>query len=235
MEENRFSTLAIEGIPIMRKQRNQMILVVAALLTVVTVAFAGGWAIITLNDFPEYAVAGAPLNLTFTVRQHGLTLLSGLKPQVRATTAGGLVAKAHAAAGAAPGEYTTVLTLPQSGNWTITIASGFNNNEVTLPALKVISGDTPTPAPFSPATRGVRLFTSKGCVGCHRHLEVNPDRTTDARFDLTSRRFAQDYLKKFLADPSIKPAEMPNLKLKDDEIEALAGFINKSASKGGKQ
>ena len=33
------------------------------------------------------------------------------------------------------------------------------------------------------------------------------------------------------ADPSIKPAEMPNLKLKDDEIEALAAFINKLASK----
>jgi len=38
-------------------------------------------------------------------------------------------------------------------------------------------------------------------------------------------------LKKFLADPTIKPAEMPNLNLNADEIEALAAFINKSTVK----
>ncbi len=70
----------------------------------------------------------------------------------------------------------------------------------------------------------MRLFASKGCIGCHRHIEVNPEHQTDAKFDLTGKRFPQDYLKKFLADPSIKPAEMPNLKLKDDEIEAARGF-----------
>jgi len=78
---------------------------------------------------------------------------------------------------------------------------------------------------------GLRLFTAKGCVGCHRHLEVNPEHKTDTKFDLTGRRFQQDYLKKFLADPSIKPAEMPNLNLKQDEIEALAAFINKAVVK----
>ncbi len=41
-------------------------------LTLTTLAFAGGWAIITLNEFPDYAVAGKPLNLTFSVRQHGV-------------------------------------------------------------------------------------------------------------------------------------------------------------------
>ena len=60
---------------------------------------------------------------------------------------------------------------------------------------------------------------------------MNPERVTDAKLDLTGKRFPQDYLKRFLADPSIKPAEMPNLKLKSDEIEALAAFINKLASK----
>ena len=53
----------------------------------------------------------------------------------------------------------------------------------------------------------------------------------DAKFDVTGKRFPQDYLKRFLADPSSKPAEMPNLKLKNDEVEALAAFINKLASK----
>src|SRR3954452_10865809 len=35
---------------------------------------AGDWATITIAIFPEYAVAGEPLNLTFTIRQHGQPL-----------------------------------------------------------------------------------------------------------------------------------------------------------------
>ncbi len=211
--------------------RTQFVLAIALLLTLTSLAFAGGWAIITLNEFPDYAVAGKPLNLTFSVRQHGVTLLPGLQPKVQATTTSGLMAKAGVKPTANSGEYTTSLTLPQSGEWTIKISSGFNDSNVTLPALKVIAAGSATPAPFSPPTRGVRLFASKGCIGCHRHIEVNPEHQTDAKFDLTGKRFPQDYLKKFLADPSIKPAEMPNLKLKDDEIDALAAFINKLASK----
>jgi hypothetical protein len=68
-------------------------------------------------------------------------------------------------------------------------------------------------------------------VGCHRHAEINPERASDASFDLTNKRLPPDYLKKFLADPGIKPAEMPSLNLRQDEIEALAAFINKSAQK----
>jgi hypothetical protein len=203
----------------------------ALLLLLAVVAIAGGWAIITLNEFPDYAVAGKPLDLTFSVRQHGVTLLPGLQPKVQATTTSGLQAKASVKPTANRGEYTTALTLPQPGEWTITISSGFNDNNLKLPALKVIEAGGAAPAAFSPSTRGVRLFASKGCGGCHRHIEVNPERVTDPKFDLTGKRFPQDYLKKFLADPSIKPVEMPNLKLKNDEIEALAAFINKLVSK----
>jgi hypothetical protein len=193
--------------------------------------YAGGWAIVTLSEFPDYAVAGKPLNLTFAVRQHGVTLLSGLKPSISATDNSGAVVRAKVSATKEQGVYASALILPKPGEWKITITSGFNGNEITLPSLKVIAADSPAPVAFSPGTRGVRLFTAKGCVGCHRHIEVNPERTTDAKFDLTGRRFPPDYLKKFLADPSIKPADMPNLKLKDDEIEALAAFINKVAMK----
>ena len=209
----------------------RFVLPLVAFCTIVTALYAGGWAIITLNDLPDYAAAGKPVTLTFAVRQHGLTLLSNLQPSVRAATPGGLSAKAAAVPGPNAGEYKAVLTLPQAADWIITIDSGFNSSAVTLPALKVIEAGSPSPVPFSPVTRGLRLFAAKGCVGCHRHLEVNPERTTDAKFDLTSRRFPPDYLAKFLADPSIKPAEMPNLHLKPEEIEALAAFINKYAKK----
>jgi mono/diheme cytochrome c family protein len=230
MEGSRIPTLAIE-VKTMRRRCLQLVLPLVALSTIATVLYAGGWAVITLGEFPEYAVAGTPLRLTFAVRQHGQTLLSGLQPSVRATAPGGLSAKASAVPGSSVGEYKAVLTLPQAAEWTITIDSGFNANAVTLPALKVTAAGSPEPAPFSPITRGLRLFAAKGCIGCHRHVEVNPERTTDARFDLTTRRFPPDYLAKFLADPSIKPAEMPNLHLKTDEIDALAAFINKYAKK----
>jgi len=207
------------------------VLSILILPALVSIVFAGGWATITLNDFPDYAVAGKPLNLVFTVRQHGQTPLGGLQPGVQATTANGRVATAVVKPGSTRGEYAAALTLPAPGEWTIVINSGFNANATTLPNLKVVAAGAPLPASFSPATRGLRLFTAKGCVGCHRHLEVNPEHKTDARFDLTGRRFQQDYLKKFLNDPSIKPAEMPDLKLKEDEIEALAAFINKTSVK----
>ena len=214
-----------------RQYRIQLVLSSLALFALATRLFAGGWAIITLNDFPDYVVAGKPMSLTFTVRQHGRTLLGGLRPAIRATTAGGLKATAKAIPAATRGEYNAMLTLPQQGDWTITITSGFNDNSINLPALKVIAPGSLEPSAFSPATRGVRLFTAKGCVGCHRHVEVNPQRGTELGPDLTGKRFPQDYLKQFLADPGIKPAEMPNLNLKPDEIEALAAFINKSFTK----
>ena len=214
-----------------RRYSVRFLVIALALSAFVGAAVAGGWAVITLKDFPDYAVAGKSLDLTFSVRQHGQTLLAGLQPTVRAVTANGGVAKARVAATANRGEYSAALVLPEPGEWTVTITSGFNDSAVTLPALKVFAAGSPSPEPFSVATRGVRLFTAKGCVGCHRHLEVDPGFKTDARFDLTGKRFPADYLKKFLADPSIKPADMPNLQLKDGEIEALAAFIDKSAMK----
>ena len=215
----------------MNRQCVRFMLPLLGVFVLVTVASAGGWAIITVNHFPDYAVAGQPLTLTFSIRQHGKTLLSGLHPSVRATAAGGVMTKVGAMRAAAPGEYSAALTFPAPGEWAITIMSGFNSTAIALPVMKVIGSGTPPPTPFSPATQGVRLFASKGCIGCHRHIEVNPEATTEARLDLTGKRFPTDYLKTFLRDPSIKPAEMPNLNLTADEVEALAAFINKSAVK----
>ena len=57
------------------------------------------------------------------------------------------------------------------------------------------------------------------------------EHAADSKFDLTGKRFPPDYLKKFLADPSVKTADMPNLHLTADEIEGLAAFINKASTK----
>src|SRR5215469_15420643 len=81
---------------------------------------------ITLNDFPEYAVAGTPLKLTFTAQNQAHALLPGLRPAIQATSNGGLIAKSHAIPGKDRREYTAMLALPREGEWTITIASGVN-------------------------------------------------------------------------------------------------------------
>src|SRR6266850_6139146 len=129
----------------MNRRNVRFILPLLALFATVSAAYAGGWAIITLKDLPDYGVSGKPINLTFTVRQHGVTLLSNLQPSVRATTGDGLMAKAAVVRTAKRGEYTAALTLPQPGEWTITINSGFNTSSTTLPFLKVISPESRSP------------------------------------------------------------------------------------------
>ncbi len=210
-------------------------LLLIALFVLTGIAYAGGWAIITLIDLPDYAETGKPLHLTFSVRQHGVTLLAGLEPAVRAATAAGLKATAAVQPTKRKGEYTAALVLPQPGEWTITIDSGFGQNSTTLPMLKVIPPGTTAPPPFADGTRGGRLFVAKGCVGCHRHQEINPERSSSPALDLSTKRFEHESLKKFLADPSIKTAEMPNLNLRHEEVTALAAFINKFSAKQKQQ
>ena len=48
--------------------------IAAAALALSAYAF-GGWATITVDEFPETVVAARPTTLSFVVRQHGLTLL----------------------------------------------------------------------------------------------------------------------------------------------------------------
>ena len=203
----------------------------AALLALATVTlYAGGWSIISLNDFPEHAIAGKSVALTFSVRQHGNHLLSGLKPALRASMKGGVNVDAEAKPTGNVGEYTAMLRFPSPGEWTIGIDGGFNAedktrsyNATTLPSLSVVR-DASSPVPvFSESERGGRLFVAKGCVGCHASGTDN---------DVTQKKFAADYLEKFLADPGIRKVDMPDLKLKKPEISALIAFINKKSSRG---
>jgi hypothetical protein len=197
-----------------------LVLVVAAAAAL----YAGGWSIITLNDFPEYALAGKPVTLTFSVRQHGNHLIGGLKPALRATVRGGAVVDAAAVPTANEGEYAATLRLSSPGEWTIRVDGGFNSedkarsyNSVVLPPLAVLGDGLSARPAYSEADRGSRLFVTKGCIGCH---------AAGSEDDITQKKFAADYLKKFLADPSIRKVEMPNLKLKEGEISSLIAFIN---------
>jgi hypothetical protein len=122
------------------------LLVVSALFASAAAAVsAGGWSIITVDDFPDYARAGTPLRLTFSVRQHGNRLVSGLAPTIRASSAGSADIIVHATPTTNPGEYAATLALPRPGDWTLLVDGGFNlddrtrlHNSVALPTLQVI-------------------------------------------------------------------------------------------------
>ncbi len=192
---------------------------------------AGGWAVTTVQDLPDYVVAGQPVTLTYAVRQHGEELLGGLKGSVTARS-GSAKVHAEAKATAQTGYYVANFILPNAGEWILRIESGFYaKGKTTLIPMRAVEAGTKV-LPSMPADeRGRRLFVAKGCVTCHTHSESQSEIGDEAP-ELTGKKFAPSYLAEYLANPKIKPAtkpngwQMPNLQLKQAEIAALVAFIN---------
>jgi mono/diheme cytochrome c family protein len=203
---------------------------VLALSTVAAVRI-GGWAVVTVENSPDYLVAGKPAELTFTVRQHGVTLMNDVRPTIEAKAGSrsvtGMTWRLKQA-----GAYGARVTVPTAGAWQITINSGFGRSRGTLLPLPALDSTARVPAPIQNSERGRRLFAAKGCVTCHVHGDVDVEgQLQDVGPNLTDRKFPAEYLAAFLADPSIKPptnpnVRMPNLALKQVEIASLVAFIN---------
>ncbi|MDQ3950318.1 MAG: hypothetical protein M3282_08215 [Gemmatimonadota bacterium] len=217
-----------------------------------TVAFAraGGWAVITIMKIPDAWITGQPLQLTWQVRQHGVTRLDGLQPTLEAR-AGSRRVSGRTWAFEEDGQkgYRGSITFPEPGLWQVTIHSGFGRSRAVLVPWRVFDAVRPVRgtveahlerngvAPFPEAERGRRLFVALGCVACHVHRAVDiVGEVSTLGPDLTDRRFPPDYLARFLADPSIKPAangrQMPSLGLRAKDIAPLVAFIN--AERGAK-
>lgn len=86
---------------------------------------------------------------------------------------------------------------------------------------------SPAAAQPDPMAYGRALFMAKGCNACHLHDEALNVWSTEIGPNLTAYQKTTAYLRVWLKDPqAIKPTtEMPNLQLKEDEIEALAAFL----------
>jgi cytochrome c553 len=213
----------------MRKRAFGAIAVGLALSTLAGVKF-GGWALVSVKDAPEHFVVDKPATFDFIVRQHGETPLDGLTPSISARKGvrwvNGKVVPTPAA-----GVYRATIAVPSAGNWSVTIESGFGPSKGRMVPLRaIVAGET---APkLSQSERGRQLFAASGCVTCHVHGAVDMKPMWDFKApDLTERRFAADYLAKFLADPTIKPKslnmmQMPNPQLRQSDIGALVAFIN---------
>ncbi len=98
-------------------------------------AFAGGWAVITLDELPMDVVAGEPLTVGFTVRQHGRTPMDGLEPTITAHLYKEEFFEVEAEPGGKPGHYTATLTFPREGDWNWSIQA-FSMDQ-PMPVLSV--------------------------------------------------------------------------------------------------
>ena len=197
----------------------------------------GGWAVVTVDELPDYVVAGQPIRLSFVVRQHGMRPVPGLKPVVGARLGTADISlRAKQTDLADSGRYVATLTLPRAGEWTVTIQSGFGVPLPTSVPLRAVEAGT-SPRALSDVERGRRLFIAKGCFGCHVNTEVTNAPSFGGAPVLTGRRYPAVNLAKFLANPDsnqltqIPPGwlRMPNLGLTDREIAALVAMINSGA------
>lgn len=99
--------------------------------------FAGGWAVIVLDELPTDVVAGEPLTIGFTVLQHGRTPMDDLDPTVTAKLSPGEKFVVKAEPGKKPGHYMATLIFPKEGNWNWSIQA-FSMDQ-PMPVLSVAS------------------------------------------------------------------------------------------------
>ncbi len=127
--------------------RFRISITLALLLSLVLVipAFAGGWAVITLDKLPTGVVAGKPLTIGFTVLQHGKTPMTDIDPTVTATLSKSDTFVVNAEAEGDPGHYVATLTFPKEGSWDWSIKA-FSIDQ-PMPGISVVA---PTVASISP-------------------------------------------------------------------------------------
>ncbi len=102
---------------------------------------------------------------------------------------------------------------------------------------------TPPAVDTAAAKRGESLFQGRGCVGCHsigKGKRAGPDLA-----GVTQRR-SRDWLRRWMGNPTpmfdtdstakallaqYNNTKMPNLRLNEDEIEALLQYIQRESDK----
>ena len=204
--------------------------VVAGLLVLTAAATgAGGWSIVTVDDLPEYLIAGQTTRISYTVRQHGQTLRDDLAGSIVARQGGNKVTAL--VANARGGWYTATFVVPTAGVWSIDVASGWGAGS-SIDPIPAIAADTKAPPPAPLAERGQHLFMAKGCATCHLIKTVPGTGTIAYGPEIRLSRLQADYVASVLADPTTASKTypsgsfpMPNLGLKPAEIAALTAFL----------
>jgi hypothetical protein len=209
----------------------------------------GGWAVITIENPPEYLEAGSSYRLEYTVRQHGQNPLTGLQGTVLVQPAGTANAgktSVQAAPGDRKGSYAATVRVPDADRLSLTVMSGFSGGgwgDLTLMSIPVVRPGQPRPA-LTLQERGHRLFVAKGCGTCHLNGDV-PEFAQMNRMvegvgpELTGRRLEAAYVRQRLTNPSSlpkigdSPVRMPQLSLASGEVDALVALLSGPEQRAG--
>jgi len=208
----------------------------------------GGWAVISVENPPEYLQAGASYRLEYSVRQHGVELLPGLRGTllIQPGSAGSRSVSAQAEPAQAAGRYSATFRVPETDRVVLTVKSGFSGGgwgDLTLLSIPVVAAGRTSPG-VAPDERGRQLFVAKGCGTCHVNGDV-PEFAQANRVvtgigpELTGRRLEADYVRHRLTDPASLPkigtgnVRMPNLHLATAEVDALVALLSGPGTRAG--
>jgi len=186
----------------------------------------GGWAVVTVKDLPEYFVAGQQYTIEFQVRQHGRTLLSGLRPELVIALPAAREIVIPAVARSAAGTYAVTFTAPPIGDVRFTIRSGFGNNELRLYPQTVVAAGGSRSA-LAARDRGRMLFVAKGCNTCHANSDLTDgpeNQVITVGPELGGRHLAREYVIQKMKNPASQI--MPDLGLSDADVAAIAVFLS---------
>lgn len=215
------------------------VLAAGVVLMAAAPAMYGGWAVITVRDVPAQLEAGKATQLTFTIRQHGVEPMRGLKPTVTVTPEGARRGESvRATAGRVTGEYVATITPAAAGMVRISIDANWRDTRTELLPMPVVASVAQA-ASHGASVSGRQLFVAKGCVACHAKAD---DPEVHERFiggggpDLSGRTWPAEWLTAKLADPGrVRGGArgdqwMPDLDLTSTEISALVAYLNRAAA-----
>jgi cytochrome c2 len=118
-----------------------LLAMIAAAIASFVPVFAGGWAVITLDELPAQVIAGEPLKIGFTVRQHGNHPMEDLTATISLRNSQtGEAFVVEVVPDAKPGHYSAELNFPDAGNWTWSIQA-FTMDQ-PMPPLNVFAASS---------------------------------------------------------------------------------------------
>lgn len=135
----------------------------AAQLIVARPASAGGWAVITLHEWPGDIPVDTPLRITFSIRSHGQELIPDQSPTLHLRhPESGERLEVDADEGPRAGDYEAIVTLPLEGiwNWNVTFF-GTPAWVHPLPPLTAVPGAAAAASPADPLVNA-RAMTAIG-------------------------------------------------------------------------
>src|SRR5690606_38756419 len=91
---------------------------VAGVVLVAAAFAAGGWAVITVEELPDALTAGEPVDLAFTILQHGFEPMSDRRPVVE-WRQGATRERVAARREGREGRYVARIVAPGPGDWSV--------------------------------------------------------------------------------------------------------------------